>query len=58
MLQQEEDAYFKELEAEDKAKNVTNNAFFVGSTKELQELVNKQLPKKRVKRITSNDQET
>ena len=48
----------KELEAEDKAKNVTNNAFFVGSTKELQELVNKQLPKKRVKRITSNDQET
>ena len=48
----------KELEAEDKAKNVTNKAFFVGSTKELQELVNKQLPKKRVKRITSNDQET
>jgi hypothetical protein len=48
----------KELEAEDKAKNVTNNAFFVGSTKELQELVNKQLPKKHVKRITSNDQET
>ena len=48
----------KDLEAEEKAKNVTNNAFFVGSTKELQELVNKQLPKKRVKRITSNDQET
>ena len=48
----------KELEAEDNAKNVTNNACFVGSTKELQELVNKQLPKKRVKRITSNDQET
>ena len=48
----------KTLEAEEGAKNVTNNAFFVGSTKELQELVRKQLPQKKVKKVKNNDKET
>ena len=42
----------KDLEKDDAQKRVTNNnAFFVGSTKELQDLVNKQLPSSRVKRL-------
>ena len=48
----------KTLEAEEGAKNVTNNAFFVGSTKELQELVRKQLPQSKVKKVKNNDKET
>ena len=48
----------KTLEAEEGAKNVTNNAFFVGSTKELQELVRQQLPQKKVKKVKNNDKET
>ena len=49
----------KTLEAEEGAKNVTNNAFFVGSTKELQELVRKQLPQtKKAKKVIDNDKET
>ena len=47
----------KELEKESGVKNVTNNAFFVGSTKELQELVQKQLPSKKVKKVKNNDEE-
>lgn len=47
----------KELEKESGAKNVTNNAFFVGSTKELQELVQKQLPANKVKKVKNNDEE-
>ena len=47
----------KTLEAEEGAKNVTNNAFFVGSTKELQELVRKQLPQSKVKKVKNNDKE-
>ena len=48
----------KTLEAEEGAKNVTNNAFFVGSTKELQELVRKQLPQSKVKKVKNHDKET
>ena len=48
----------KTLEAEEGAKNVTNNAFFVGSTKELQELVRQQSPQKKVKKVKNNDKET
>ena len=48
----------KTLEAEEGAKIVTNNAFFVGSTKELQELVRQQLPQKKVKKVKNNDKET
>ena len=48
----------KTLEAEEGAKNVTNNAFFVGSTKELQEFVRKQLPQSKVKKVKNNDKET
>ena len=49
----------KTLETEEGAKNVTNNAFFVGSTKELQELVRKQLPQtKKAKKVIDNDKET
>ena len=48
----------KTLEAEEGAKNVTNNAFFVGSTKELQELVRQQLPQKKVKKVKNNGKET
>jgi hypothetical protein len=48
----------KTLEAEEGAKNVTNNAFFVGSTKELQDLVRQQLPQKKVKKVKNNDKET
>ncbi len=48
----------KTLEAEEGTKNVTNNAFFVGSTKELQELVRQQLPKNKVKKVKNNDKET
>ena len=46
----------KDLEKDDTIKKVTNNAFFVGSTKELQELVQQQLPAKKVKKIR-NDRE-
>ena len=46
----------KDLEKDDSIKKVTNNAFFVGSTKELQELVQQQLPAKKVKKIR-NDRE-
>ena len=46
----------KDLEKDDAQKRVTNNnAFFVGSTKELQDLVNKQLPSSRVKKIKPNE---
>jgi hypothetical protein len=48
----------KNLEEDEQVRNVTNNAFFVGSTKELQDLVRKQLPEKKVKKVKSNDKET
>ena len=41
----------KDLEKDDTIKKVTNNAFFVGSTKELQEMIQKQIPAKKVKKI-------
>jgi hypothetical protein len=44
----------KDLEKDETKKQVTNNAFFVGSTKELQELVQQQIPKKKVKRIRND----
>jgi len=44
----------KDLEKDETKKQVTNNAFFVGSTKELQELVQQQMPKKKVKRIRND----
>ena len=46
----------KDLEKDDTKKQVTNNAFFVGSTKELQDMIAKQLPAKKVKKIR-NDRE-
>ena len=46
----------KDLEKDETKKQVTNNAFFVGSTKELQDMINKQLPAKKVKKIR-NDRE-
>ena len=48
----------KDLEKDETTKRVTNNAFFVGSTKELQDLVQKQLPKRNVKKIKLDDNET
>ena len=48
----------KDLEKDQTTKRVTNNAFFVGSTKELQDLVQKQLPKRNVKKIKLDDNET
>ena len=48
----------KHLEKDETTKRVTNNAFFVGSTKELQDLVQKQLPKRNVKKIKLDDNET
>jgi len=48
----------KTLEEDEQVRNVTNNAFFVGSTKELQDLVRKQLPEKKVKKVKNNDKET
>jgi hypothetical protein len=48
----------KDLEKDETIKRVTNNAFFVGSTKELQDLVQKQLPKRNVKKIKLDDNET
>lgn len=48
----------KSLEEDEQVRNVTNNAFFVGSTKELQDLVRKQLPEKKVKKVKNNDKET
>jgi hypothetical protein len=48
----------KTLEEDEQVRNVTNNAFFVGSTKELQELVRNQLPEKKVKKVKNNDKET
>ena len=42
----------KDLEKDESVKKVTNNAFFVGSTKELQDMIQKQLPKGNVKKIT------
>ena len=47
----------KDLEKDDTIKKVTNNAFFVGSTKELQEMIQKQIPAKKVKKI-QDDRET
>jgi|TARA_E500000305_G_C4019977_1_gene238089 hypothetical protein len=44
----------KDLEKDETKKQVTNNAFFVGSTKELQELVQQQIPKKKVKKIRND----
>ena len=41
----------KDLEKDETVKKVTNNAFFVGSTKELQDMIQKQLPKGNVKKI-------
>jgi predicted RNase H-like HicB family nuclease len=41
----------KDLEKDESVKKVTNNAFFVGSTKELQDMIQKQLPKGNVKKI-------
>ena len=41
----------KDLEKDESVKKVTNNAFFVGSTKELQDMIQKQLPKNNVKKI-------
>ena len=46
----------KDLEKDETKKQVTNNAFFVGSTKELQDMIAKQLPAKKVKKIR-NDRE-
>ena len=46
----------KDLEKDETKKQVTNNAFFVGSTKELQDMITKQLPAKKVKKIR-NDRE-
>ena len=46
----------KDLEKDETKKHVTNNAFFVGSTKELQDMIAKQLPAKKVKKIR-NDRE-
>ena len=46
----------KDLEKDEIKKQVTNNAFFVGSTKELQDMIAKQLPAKKVKKIR-NDRE-
>ena len=46
----------KDLEKDETKKQVTNNAFFVGSTKELQDMIHKQLPAKKVKKIR-NDRE-
>ena len=43
-------------EKDETKKQVTNNAFFVGSTKELQDMIAKQLPAKKVKKIR-NDRE-
>ena len=48
----------KDLEKDETTKRVTNHAFFVGSTKELQDLVQKQLPKRNVKKIKLDDNET
>ena len=48
----------KDLQKDETTKRVTNNAFFVGSTKELQDLVQKQLPKRNVKKIKLDDNET
>ena len=47
----------KDIEKDETKKQVTNNAFFVGSTKELQDMIHKQLPAKKVKKIR-NDRET
>ena len=41
----------KDHEKDESVKKVTNNAFFVGSTKELQDMIQKQLPKGNVKKI-------
>ena len=41
----------KDLEKDESVKKVTNNAFFVGSTIELQDMIQKQLPKGNVKKI-------
>ena len=46
----------KDLEKDETKKQVTNNAFFVGSTKELHDMIAKQLPAKKVKKIR-NDRE-
>ena len=46
----------KDIEKDETKKQVTNNAFFVGSTKELQDMIAKQLPAKKVKKIR-NDRE-
>ena len=46
----------KDLEKDETKKQLTNNAFFVGSTKELQDMIAKQLPAKKVKKIR-NDRE-
>lgn len=46
----------KDIEKDETKKQVTNNAFFVGSTKELQDMIHKQLPAKKVKKIR-NDRE-
>ena len=46
----------KVLEKDDTKNQVTNIAFFVGSTKELQDMIAKQLPAKKVKKIR-NDRE-
>ena len=43
--------HMKDLEKDESVKKVTNNAFFVGSTKELQDMIQKQLPKGNVKKI-------
>ena len=46
------------IKEDEQVRNVTNNAFFVGSTKELQDLVRQQLPEKKVKKVKNNDKET